>query len=458
MSASSRARRAGALTAVLALLLCAFGLTLATGKVSNDVTSSSLGSWRIAQTGTPWLEDVDWQQYKGKFGLWIGDADNGHTVAFRSPGPVAAGVPAYVVARAVGVDGYSPVPGSIMAVLLTTMALALLYLAIRTRLEPRVAAPAVLALALTTPVWSVSADALWTHPVTLLGIAGMAWASARERWWLVGLFGGLALWGRLHTAVIVALLGLLLGWTRRRPAITVRIGLASAAWLGAAVLWSRWMYGTWSPAGGYSVEGYADRATETSGGLSSMVVNHLGLWVAPDRGILVWTPVILVVLPALVRSWRGLPDWSRHLLVGGIVYTLIQGQLNGFSGGSGFYGYRLTLELLVCAFPALALSLPGTGPVARALIGPLLGLQFSAFVLGASFEGMILFEDRAWRENSYVHMMVEMPVLLLWPALMMGLGALVGRVVQRRAVPQPAAVEAGDGGSDVGAGDELDRV
>lgn len=232
------AQGAGALVAVLALILCAFGFTLATDRVSNDVTSASLASWQIAQTGTPWLEDVDWQNYQRESQLWIGEAANGHTVAFRSPGPVAAGIPAYLTARVVGVDGYSPIPGSVLAVLLTAAALALLFPAIRTRLEPRVAAAAVLALGLTTPVWSVSADALWTHPVTLLGIAGMAWASARERWWLVGLFGAVALWGRLHTTVIVALLGLLLCYTRRRPTITLKVGVVSAAslrspWRGA---------------------------------------------------------------------------------------------------------------------------------------------------------------------------------------------------------------------------------
>ncbi len=65
---------------------------------------------------------------------------------------------------------------------------------------------------------------MWTHPVTLLGIGGMAWAASRDRWWLVGLFGGVALWGRLHTALIVAILGLAVAVARRRPRIALQAG------------------------------------------------------------------------------------------------------------------------------------------------------------------------------------------------------------------------------------------
>ena len=359
-----------------------------------------------------------------------------------------------------GADAYSWVPGSVLAVLLTTAALVLLFSAIRSRLGDGIAAGAVLALGLTTPVWTVSADALYTHPVTILGIAGMAWAAARDRWWLVGLFGGVALWGRLHTVLIVAILGLAVAVVRRRPRIALQAGAVSGVGLALATLWGRWMYGTWSPAGGYSVDGYTERAIGTDGGgATDRLVNHLGLWVAPDRGILVWTPVLLLLLPAVVRAWRQLPDWSRWLAVGGIAYTLVQGQLNGFSGGSGFYGYRLTLELLVCVFPAYALALPSTGRWARHLLGPLLGLQLAAMSVGASGDGGMLNEDFLWTDNSFVFALREVPALVVWPVLLMVLGALAGHVVQRRIALRGAAGQSGPGDqSDVGSGDELDRV
>ena len=100
----------------------------------------------------------------------------------------------------------------------------LFYLCIRTYLSQTHALVSALALGFTTPVWSVSADGLWPHTLTGLGLAGMAWAAARDRWWLVGLLASVAIWGRIHLAVIAAVVGLLVGWSRRRPTSPPRSG------------------------------------------------------------------------------------------------------------------------------------------------------------------------------------------------------------------------------------------
>ncbi len=113
-----------------------------------------------------------------------------------------------------------------------------------------------------------------------------------------------------------------------------------------------------------------------------------------------------------MRAWRELPDWSRWLAVGGVAYTLVQGQLNGFSGGSGFYGYRLTLELLVCVFPAYALSVPRPGRGLRRLLGPVLGLQFAAISLGAAGDGgHARTSTTLWTDNSFVYAVRMFPAL-----------------------------------------------
>ena len=119
-------------------------------------------------------------------------------------------------------------------------------------------------------------------------------------------------------------------------------------------------------------------------------MNHLGFWVSPDRGLFVWTPVVLLLLPALVRSWRSLPDWSRALAMGGLAYTLVQLTFNRFSGGDIFYGYRLGLELLAAVTPALALSSPALGSLGRRLVGPVLGLQLFVIFLGASIDAFFV--------------------------------------------------------------------
>ncbi len=125
------------------------------------------------------------------------------------------------------------------------------------------------------------------------------------------------------------------------------------------------------------------------------------MWVSADRGILVWTPVLLVLLPALVRSWRELPDWSRWLVVGGLVYTAFQARFSIFTGGDGFYGYRHGLEFLVCAAPAFALSAGRMGRVARHLVGPVLALQFAAIAVGAMSNGFFVLRTDVWVDNSF---------------------------------------------------------
>lgn len=426
-------------------------LTMATSYVTNDVHSASIASWRIASTGQPWLDDVDPAALTGRDDLFVIEASNGHDVAARSPGPIAAAVPAYLTARLLGVTDYTMVPGSVMAALLTAGALAFLFLALRPCIGPVTAVIAVGAFGLTTPVWSVSADSMWTHPVTLLGIAGMAFGCAKERWWLVGMFGGVALWGRLHAVVIVALLGLGLAWSYRQPRIAVVVGTVSTCWLGFSSVWGRWMYGEWRLAGGYSVEAYAKQAVAAPPNIWDLVENHAGFWVAPDRGLLVWTPVLVLLAPALWRARHTLPAWTRWLVAGGLLYTLIQGQLNLFTGGSGFYGYRLTLELLTCLMPAYALAAHRAGREARALLGPVLGLQFAILAVGAAGDGGMLRLSEAWTNHSFVHAAIGAPILFAWAIGMTLLGYLVAAVLRRHNAFAPSS-------SGVGPGDRLDRI
>jgi alpha-1,2-mannosyltransferase len=142
----------------------------------------------------------------------------------------------------------------------------------------------------------------------------------------------------------------------------------------------------------------------------------------------VWTPLALLLVPALVRSWRSIPDWSRSLLVGGLAYTLVNTAMNTFTGGDGFYGYRYGLELLACAAPALALSHERMGRVERTLFGPVAGLQAFAFLLGATLEGATLSQTAAWHQNAFVHA-VDGAGIAGWltPAVAAGVGYLAAR-------------------------------
>ena len=398
------------------VVVIVYAATIAHDLVSVDVWATDFGSWHLSHTGNPWIEGqriplLDDNPLRSQ---WVVDT-HGHSVIARSPGAIAAALPVYAVLG----GSFSSLPGSLTAALLAACSVLLMFLALRSRLSQRDALLAAGVFGFATPVWSVAANGLWPHTVTVLGICGMAWASATGRWWLTGVFGGVTLWGRLHAAVIPAGVGLLVAWRRRDWRFAFRVAVPSAAFLGALCAYTRWMYGTWNPAGSYSRAVITEHAQEYRFSL----VNQLGLWISPDRGVLVWTPVILILLPALVRSWRDLPDWSRALVWSGLVYTTLGGALDTFTGGDVFYGYRYGLEALACATPALAMATPRMGPLARQLLGPVLAVQFLAIALGATRDHLWLTEAQAWHRNAFVSVVANAgPVG--WATV--GLAALLG--------------------------------
>jgi alpha-1,2-mannosyltransferase len=411
-----------------ALFLVAFVVFSATATRSGghyDFWSGNYSSWHLVSSGTPWLDGEPIPELDGnpERAVWVQDpAPNGHTVIARSPGVVAAGLPAYWLAQA---DHMTLLPAALTAAALTALSLLFVFLALRTRLSERYALVATGALGFATPVWTISADGIWPHTITGMGIAGMAWGAATKRWWLVGLFGGVTLWGRLHAAIVVAVLGLLAGRAERRLRVVLLVAVPSTAFLAAQCAWSYWMYGSWSPLASYGGSGSVSGFTESHFSLS----NHAGMWLAPDRGILVWSPIILVLLPALVRAWRELPGWSRGLLCGGLLYTLVQTSLITFTGGDYFYGQRLGLELVVSATPAFAFAARRAGPVAARLLGPVLAVQVLAMLLGALFPGLFLVESRVWVDNAFARVVWETS-----PAgpILVAIVAFLGVLAQRR--------------------------
>lgn len=386
--------------ALYAALAAAYLPTIGTNP-SPDVYTADFAAWHLARSGEPVPDIPDFPLLDDNVirATWIVETADGREAVGRAPGVIAAVVPAYWLAeRLAPTTAVSAVPGGVTAALLTAATVTLLFSLLRRHLRDREALLAAGLFGLATPMWSISADGVWPHTVTTLGIVGTAWAADRQRWWLAGVLGGVALWGRLHAALVWAVLGLGVAWARRRPGVAVRVGVASTALLALMSVWTRWMYGRWDPSSGY-------RAGDFTGNAAGNALdwrNFAGFLVSPDRGLLVWTPLVLLLLPALVRRWRDLPDWSRWLLAGGAAYTVAQGLLVRFSGGDQFYGYRTSLELLACATPALALSAPAMGRVARRLLAPVAVLQLVVVAPGAVVDGPYVLADDVWSRNAFL--------------------------------------------------------
>jgi hypothetical protein len=416
---------------VFVAALAAFAPTVS-DRVSTDVSVTSLTSWQMAHTGQPWMEDLDLPEDIPI--PYFGPGTDGHTVTARTPGPIWAGVPFYVGSSSDQSDLDHRRSG-LSAAVLSAAAVAMIFLALRTRMTPLGAADVAIVFALATPVWSVSADALWTHSVTVFGLAGAAWAASRERWLLTGLWCAIGILGRPHVAVIAAVVGLGMAWSRRSPAIALRVAATSVVGLAVLVWWNRYVFGTWSVQSGYgkSAEALFPGADTGFGFLE----NVLGFLVSPDRGFLVWTPLAILLLPAVVRSWRETPVWSRWLAVGGAAYTLFQLHLNVFTGGGAFYAYRLGLELLVCLVPVYAFSLRRAGNAVRRIAPVVVGIQFAAISFGAVIGEIFISADDAWTDNSLLSVLRQQPLIV---GLYLVAFTLVGAIVTHRSAGQAANV------------------
>lgn len=412
---SAVGRRMAVTLALLAFAI--FALTAARTITTVDVESVDVGAWTLATTGHPWIDDVRADQLPAKpprSALWTTtNVGNGHEVVARSIGAVLIGVPAYVVGDRLfpPADDQLPVrPGGVTAALLAAVALLLLIRSVAGLASGRAVAGAALAFAFTTPFWSVVGHDLWPHALTVLGVAGMAMAGRSRRWWLCGVFGGIGVLGRLHFAFLVATFGLLLAWRHRDPALAVRVAGGSLPFVALSSVLGRLLYGSWNPNAGYrmgDLSGWA-QSQDVGDRLSALV----GIFVSPGVGIFVWTPALLVVLPAVARSWRQLPAWATALLAGAVVYLAVQLWLNPFDGGIGFWGYRVTIELVVAAFPVVVLSLGRLGPRARALIPPLVGAQLGIIALGA-VAGLGIVDDDAWHTSAVLSAFQIAPAVVL---------------------------------------------
>lgn len=416
--------------------LVVFALTFARTYTHVDTHAATVESWRIAATGTPWLEDsMDELMEQNPF---IVEAPNGHTVGMRMAGPEIAGIPFYwVIDRAADMTHFSVVPGGIAAATVTAVAVLLIFLALRTRLGNRLSLAAATVFAFGTPTWSISANMLWTHTVTQLGLAGAAYAASRSRWWQVGFFCAVAMLGRPHLALVAAILGIGMAWTKKDMRPLVQIGLPSASALGLLLIWNHWLTGIWTIAAGYG--GKAEAAASGFQGNSEwsgrfpQLTNYLGFFFSFDRGFLVWTPVILLLLPAIWRARRSIPEWSKLLAAGGLVYSLVQLRINWFPGGDGFYGYRHGLELLTCITPLAAFALPWVGSLARRLLPILASIQVGAIMLGAVTESFLLEKADVWSDNSLWLALREVPAVVVpWMLIWAVIGIFLSLMVERR--------------------------
>jgi hypothetical protein len=282
------------------------------------------------------------------------------------------------------------------ASILTAAAAALAFLTARRFMPPVRAALLAASLGLGTGYWSTVSQTLWQHETAIFGLslAVYGFTSPQPRFAQLVMIGlGLSLAGtsrpQLAPAVTVLLAGVAArcGW---RPALAplAMTAASASALIAANVLWFGDPLGAMPLLEALHPQVHATERTfdVTAGGLP-------GLWISPNRGLLIFSPIVALAAGGLSAAARG--GWQSDLrwcaLAAGAQYFLY-GSYAVWWGGHTF-GPRYILDVLPLLTPmaANAIGQRRLGRAATAAIGVM--LAWSIVVAGT---GAFVFPNERW--------------------------------------------------------------
>lgn len=272
------------------------------------------------------------------------------------------------------------------AATLTALSAVLVFLTLDQLVSRRRAIALTIVYGLGTSAWSISSQALWPHALAALALSVLCWVfltpgRGTPSYVLAGLAAGLAVADR-PPMIVFALLAALYVWRWQR-----RHALAFAALpvLGGAALLAYNLSVFRAAAGGY-------QSVEFS---SAMLTGVAGLLTSPNRGLFIYTPIMVFALYGAVHAWRDdAPPWMRLLVVGVALHLLIYG---GFT--EWWAGYTFGPRYLTDVLPALTLLLAsGLLPLWRRPVMRLLATVFIAY--GGAVQAIgVYFDDDDWNRH-----------------------------------------------------------
>lgn len=280
---------------------------------------------------------------------------DGRWYSGRNIGVILTAAPVYLLSGVKRLpDALPPLwPGTVAAVVVTSGAMALLYLTFRRLVPGRQALAGALLAALGTTAWSTASDLLWSHGPAMLWLAAAVLALSRERDLLAGLAMGVAMTMRPELAVSAAVLGL---WIAVESRSWSRLAvLAAGPILFAAILlvYNADVLGVLSPIAGH--RNTKMLAAGPSLSPARMVSDAAAVLVEPRNGLLLFSPFLLVMVPGIPAAWRAAAPWIRGALLAGLAHLALIIVIQGNGDGNFFFGYRFPLEMLTLAAPFLVL-------------------------------------------------------------------------------------------------------
>lgn len=204
-------------------------------------------------------------------------------------------------------ESYRLILEKLTATIITSLSVVILYISIRLKFSLTVALITSFIYAFATNTWITNSQALWQHTATGLVLtslilcllkANRAGSSyLRLLLSLTGILCGLLLIIRptnlfFSIAVVVYVIA-----THRRMAVFLLLGLL-ICFLGLA--WN--LYNFDDPLGGYVSLGSAYKVTFYKFSVTQFIQGFLGLLFSPSRGILVFSPIMLLGIPGLWQA------------------------------------------------------------------------------------------------------------------------------------------------------------
>jgi len=244
------------------------------------------------------------------------------------------------------------------ASLIVALSVTVCYLAVRRRVSRARALLIAAGLGLGTGLWNTASQSLWQSESALLGLSLWVLATAQpgEATWRRTVLAalGIALAGaarsQLGPALIVLLVALWWQWGRVHAAAAT--ALATAAVVPLLILNYKWFGHPLGPLPGLAELNSQIHGTGATFGLHAD--GWAGLLVSPSRGLLVFSPIVLVAAAgvplAFKEGWRTPAPWCAIAFA--VHYALYASYAVWWGGHT--YGPRYLLDVLPLATPLAA--------------------------------------------------------------------------------------------------------
>jgi hypothetical protein len=331
----------------------------------------------------------------------------GHFRSAYSPVPsLLAAVPAWLLRATRLVDLDAPLASNLIAALtaslLASAAIALVFLAVARNASRGVALLVAGGLGLGSNVWTLASRTLWGHETVIFGLALTlcAWLRPRDRLhprdlWLGAL--GLALAGATRPQVTPVVVILLAGLISRVGVKRAWGPVLAVVVAGGAMALMQWFW-FGHPLGGLprlqvdhpSVHG-------VPGSISSAPwIGALGLLVSPSRGLLVFSPVVIVALIGAPIGWRRSTACGERWFLGAAIAQFAAYSCFSVWWGGHTFGPRYLLDILVLLVPA---AIAGAGWMAAARWRQGVGTVVLAWSVLVAATGAFSYPNDQWNSD-----------------------------------------------------------